>query len=108
MKGVDREVISERPGQRVTRYGLAPSSQIPWHYHSQVADTYQCEQGEFLVQQRDPDRSLRLRPGDVAQVSARTVHRVVNPGPARCSFRLTQGPGVYDFHLVSEHPDEPQ
>ncbi|MGE4057285.1 MAG: cupin domain-containing protein [Sphingomonadales bacterium] len=108
MKGIDREVISERPGQRVTQYRLAPGREIPWHYHLQVADSYLCEEGEFLVEQRGPGRSMRLRPGDMAEVSVRTVHRVVNIGSTRCSFRLTQGPGSYDFNLVQEGRDDPE
>ena len=108
IKGIDRQVISERPGQRVTRYRLTPGRQIPWHYHSHVADSYLCEEGEFLIEQRDPVRSMRLGPGDMAEVSERAVHRVLNPGPTQCTFRLTQGPGIYDFNLVQEEHDDPE
>ncbi len=98
--GVDREIVAESSGMRFTLYTIAPGCQIPWHFHTEVSDWYVCREGAFTVETRAPDESFPLIPGEMADVPAGRVHRVVCSGSAACRFALVQGIGAYDFNRV--------
>jgi mannose-6-phosphate isomerase-like protein (cupin superfamily) len=98
--GVTREIVAESAGMRFTLYTVAAGCEIPWHYHSAVADWYVCREGRVAVEMREPDGVTTLQPGDMADVPVGRVHRVVNSGSGVCRFALVQAGGAYDFNRV--------
>lgn len=93
----DRQVIAETPELRVTRFTLAPGEVIPWHYHSNVTDTFFCLEGALEVETRAPRACHQLAPGDQCAVPPKTAHVVSNKSGARARFVIVQGVGAYDF-----------
>ncbi len=99
--GVESEVVAQSNDMRFTLYTLDPGAQIPWHFHSEVNDWYVCREGVFAVETQSPEELATLATGDMFQVPARRVHRVVNTGDSTCRFALVQGLGAYDFNPVN-------
>jgi quercetin dioxygenase-like cupin family protein len=99
--GVENEVIAQSPEMRFVLYTLAPGAEIPWHFHSEVADWYVCREGVFTVESQSPDEAVTLTRGEMHEMPVRRVHRVVNTGDGTCRFALVQGLGKYDFNPVN-------
>lgn len=93
----DRRVVAETPELRVVRFTLAPGEVIPWHFHSNVADTFFCLEGTLEVETRAPRACHRLSTGDQCEVPPKTAHVVSNKSDARTRFLIVQGVGAYDF-----------
>ncbi len=103
-RGIQRRVVIETPEARFTLYTLEPGRRTPWHFHSEVADWYICQEGELTVMTHAPNSSVTLQAGGMTTVPAGTVHTTINASERRCRFALFQGPGTYDFKTV-EVPD---
>jgi quercetin dioxygenase-like cupin family protein len=97
-----RSYHAERPGFRITELKLSPSQKVPWHYHSNVQDTFYVLEGEIRILLREPEEEVRLRPGDTYSVSPRRPHLVANSGKTSATFLVLQGMGEYDFVLLAE------
>ena len=96
-----RETIAETPSLRVRLLALAEGQCVPWHYHSNITDTFFCMQGPMQVSTRDPDAVHVLAPGETVAVPPGTPHHVTGlDGP--CKFMNVQGVGTYDFVAVDE------
>jgi quercetin dioxygenase-like cupin family protein len=96
--GVESEVLAQSDDVRFTLYTLEPGAQIPWHFHSEVTDWFICREGSCTVDSQSPDTSVTLGAGDMHEMPARRVHRVVNTGDGTCRFALVQVLGKYDFN----------
>lgn len=92
-----KQSIAQAPGLRVTLMTLDPGQEIPWHSHSQVADTSFCLKGQVEISLRDPEETVRLASGDFQEVPVGRPHRVLCVGEAQCRVLLVQGVGDYDF-----------
>jgi mannose-6-phosphate isomerase-like protein (cupin superfamily) len=92
---------AERPGFRISELQISPTQQVPWHYHTQVRDTFYVLQGRIRIQMRDPEVELYLDPGETAVAGVRRSHRVTNAGTGSAIFLVLQGMGEYDFIPVS-------
>ena len=90
-------MIAQSDDMRFTLYTLAPGGEIPWHYHSEVTDWYIGREGRFTVESQAPDTAVTLAVGDLHEMPARRVHRVVNTGDGTARFALVQVAGKYDF-----------
>ena len=44
-----REVVAEAPNLRVSIRTLAAGQCVPWHYHSEIIDTFFCIEGPMVV-----------------------------------------------------------
>ena len=86
---------------RVVEYVLEPGALHPWHYHSEVSDTFYCLEGLISIETREPPASIVLRPGEKFIVSPRVIHHVENAGADRSRYLLLQGVGKYDFNQVA-------
>ncbi len=95
-----REMVAETPQLRMVMLTLAPGQEVPWHWHSNVTDTFLCMEGPMVVETREPAAQFELAPGQSCQVPARRMHRVHGKDSGRCKFANLQGVGTYDFHLV--------
>ena len=70
---------------------------MPWHYHSNVRDTFYVLKGTIRIFLRDPKEEVRLEPGETYLVLPKRPHLVVNGGDVSATFLILQGIGEYDF-----------
>jgi mannose-6-phosphate isomerase-like protein (cupin superfamily) len=88
---------AERPGFHITELQIGPSQKIPWHYHTNVQDTFYVLQGRICVRLRDPEEEVHLARGETHTVRPRRPHLVTNAGEGSAIFLVLQGFGQYDF-----------
>ncbi len=86
-----------RPGFRITELQISKTQKVPWHFHSNVQDTFYVLQGQLRIFLQNPKEEVRLGPGDTYSVPPRRPHLVVNGGEASATFLVLQGIGEYDF-----------
>ena len=86
-----------RPGFRITELQISKKQKVPWHYHSNVQDTFYVLAGELRVFLREPKEEVRLRPDETLTVKPRRPHLVTNGGEGSATFLVLQGIGEYDF-----------
>jgi len=87
----------QRPGFHVTELTIGPTQEVPWHYHSQVHDTFYVLEGRIKVSFRDPEEDVVLGPGETTVARVRRPHRASNVGSGSATFLVLQGFGTYDF-----------
>jgi mannose-6-phosphate isomerase-like protein (cupin superfamily) len=92
-----RAYHADRPGFRISELQISPTQQVPWHYHSNVRDTFYVIEGSLRLFLRDPKEEVRLGPGDTYTVAPRRPHLVRNGGSTSATFLVLQGIGEYDF-----------
>lgn len=96
----ERRTIAETDDLVVKVFTLAEGQEIPWHYHSQVTDTFFCLEGTLVVETRAPRARHRLALGESCAVPAKTAHRVTGEDGRRSRFLIVQGVGPYDYQPV--------
>jgi len=94
------EVVAEGADLRVQVLTLAAGQAIPWHYHSEITDSFVCLEGPMVVETRAPRHSHLLAPGERCVVPPKTAHYVHGKEGGPCKFLIVQGVGVYDFVAV--------
>ncbi|MDP6389059.1 MAG: cupin domain-containing protein [Alphaproteobacteria bacterium] len=97
-----RELIAETNGLRVQILAIAPGKKIPWHYHTEVTDTFFCLEGPMVVETRDPDGKHILDPGGTCVVPVGVPHVVSGLAGGSCRFAIVQGIGEHDFILAED------
>jgi quercetin dioxygenase-like cupin family protein len=95
-----RELIAESAGLRMQILTLDAGQEVPWHWHSEVTDTFFCMEGPMVIETRAPSTVTELQPGQMHAVSPKTAHRVTGKEMGPCRFAILQGVGVYDFQKV--------
>ena len=93
----ERVTIAETPDLRVRMLALDRGQQVPWHYHSNITDTFFCMEGPMQVTTRNPDRVHVLEPGGTFAVAPGVPHLVTGVDGGACRFIVVQGVGVYDY-----------
>ena len=72
---IERRIYhAERPGFRITELQLSPTQKVPWHSHSNIADTFYVLEGRMRLFLQDPKEEANLKPGEVHVV--RPVDRI--------------------------------
>ena len=98
------EILEERYGRRSTiltsQIPVAAGQWVPWHYHTEISDSFVCLEGPMVVETRAPRHVYRLLPGERCAVPPKTAHYVHGEADAACRFLIVQGVGVYDFVAV--------
>ena len=99
-----RETVMEGVDMRVRVLTLNESECIPWHYHSEITDSFVCLEGPMVVETRAPRAEYVLGPGERCAVPPKVAHYVhgLNDGPFK--FMVIQGVGVYDNIAVGGRP----
>lgn len=92
-----RAYHAARPGFRITEIQISPTQAIPWHYHSEVHDTFYVISGTIRIFAREPEEEVCLRVGQIYSVRPRRPHLVTNAGDASAVFLILQGMGEHDF-----------
>ena len=87
----------ERPGFRINELQISPTQNVPWHYHSNIRDTFYVIEGHLRIFLREPKEEVRLGPGDIYPVEPRRPHLVTNGGDRSTTFLVLQGVGEYDY-----------
>ena len=92
------ETHAERPGFRITELRMTTEQCVPWHCHTNIADTFFVIEGRVRISLRDPDEQVELGAGESwGPVRAGRPHRVTNAGDAQATFLDLQGIGEWDF-----------
>ena len=77
---------------------LAPGAEVPWHFHSQIRDTFYVVCGPITIFTRDPEATTLVDSGSTFQIPERCAHRIVNESDHEVTALLIQGGGDYDLH----------
>jgi quercetin dioxygenase-like cupin family protein len=86
-----------RPGFRISELQISKTQKVPWHFHTNVQDTFYVIGGQLRLFLRDPKEEVRLGPGETYSVAPRRAHLVTNGGETSATFLVLQGIGEYDF-----------
>jgi mannose-6-phosphate isomerase-like protein (cupin superfamily) len=92
-----RALHAERPGFRISEIQIGSTQQVPWHYHSNIQDTFYVIEGTIRLFLRDPKEEVRLGPGQSYCVAVGRPHLVTNGGEVSATFLILQGIGDYDY-----------
>src|SRR3954454_17891745 len=79
---------AERDGFRISELQISPTQKVPWHYHTNVGDTFYVLQGTIRVFMRDPKEDVTLTPGQSYSLAAGRPHLVTNPGDTSATFLI--------------------
>ena len=88
---------AERPGFRINELQISPTQKVPWHYHTNVGDTFYVLEGSIRVFMREPKEDVTLKTGESFALKAKRPHLVTNAGDTSATFLVLQGVGEYDF-----------
>ena len=89
----NRELIAEAPGLRMQILTLAAGQEVPWHWHSEVTDTFWCMDGPMVIETRAP-REVRWGIGagpDACRPGPRRAHRVTGKAGGGAALRHPAG-----------------
>jgi mannose-6-phosphate isomerase-like protein (cupin superfamily) len=92
----DRELVMEGKDMRVQVLTLGKNDSIPWHYHSEITDSFVCLEGTLVVDTKAPTTSYVLKAGDRCEVPPMVAHYVHGENMQAAKFMILQGVGVYD------------
>lgn len=92
-----RQYHAQRPGFRINELQISPAQKIPWHYHTNVQDTFYVIEGCIHIFLQGPKEKVTLKPGETYSVAPRRPHLVTNGGNTSATFLVLQGIGEYDF-----------
>ncbi len=90
------EVVMEGQDMRAVVLTLAAGQSVPWHYHSDITDSFVCLEGPMVVETRAPRAIHLLVPGQRCEVPPKTAHYVHGQNGTACKFMVLQGVGEYD------------
>lgn len=96
------DVLADTLDLRMTVFTVGAGQDIPWHWHTNVSDTYFGMEGVTVVETRAPTAHLEIGPGQTAVVPPKRAHHVTGKDGGRCKFAILQGVGAYDFNLVGK------
>jgi quercetin dioxygenase-like cupin family protein len=86
-----------RPGFHISELQLSPTQTVPWHFHTNIADTFYVLEGEMRLFLQKPKQEVRLKPGETFTAVAGRPHLVTNAGKTSLTFLVLQGMGEYDY-----------
>jgi quercetin dioxygenase-like cupin family protein len=76
----------ERPGFRISELTISPTQSVPWHYHTNIRDTFYVIEGDLRIYMQDPKEEVRLGPGESHAVAPGRPHLVTNAGKTSATF----------------------
>jgi len=97
---------AERPGFRISELQISATQKVPWHFHSNIQDTFYIIEGQVRLFLREPKEEVRLGPGDTYSVRPCRPHLVTNGGDGSATFLVLQGVGEYDYVPLVEQGGE--
>jgi quercetin dioxygenase-like cupin family protein len=91
------EILAKSDTLRMVTIAIPSGGCVPWHFHTNVRDTFFCLNQPIVIETKGPESRVELRPGQTFSVAPRQPHRVSSATGDACRFALLQGVGVYDF-----------
>ena len=92
-----RDRHAERPGFRISELQLSPTQTVPWHFHTNISDTFYVLEGEMRLFLQQPKEEVQLGVGQSYVAAAGRPHLVTNAGKTSLTFLILQGVGEYDY-----------
>lgn len=92
-----RATHADRDGFRINELTLSPTQKVPWHYHSNITDTFYLLEGDITIYLREPKEMKNLGIGETFGVEPGRPHLVANSGETSATFLILQGIGEYDY-----------
>jgi mannose-6-phosphate isomerase-like protein (cupin superfamily) len=92
-----RDRHAERPGFRISELQLSPTQTVPWHFHTNISDTFYVLEGEMRLFLQQPKEEVKLGVGKSYVAVAGRPHLVTNAGKTSLTFLILQGVGEYDY-----------
>ena len=89
-----RAYHAARPGFRIAELQIGPTQKVPWHYHSNVHDTFYMLTGSIRIFLLDLKEEIRLMPGRTFAVPPKRPHLVTNAGDTSAVFLVLQHPRI--------------
>src|SRR5215510_7879260 len=86
-----RDRHAERPGFRISELQLSPTQTVPWHYHTNISDTFYVLEGEMRLFLQQPKEEVRLGVGQSYVAAAGRPHLVTNAGKTSLTFLTRLG-----------------
>src|SRR6185503_13232714 len=83
-----RALHAERPGFRISELQISTTQEVPWHYHTNIQDTFYVLEGRIRIMLGAPREEVRLSPGENYAVEPRRPHRVLNDGDGSATFLI--------------------
>jgi quercetin dioxygenase-like cupin family protein len=93
---LSRETIMEGSDMKVNIVTCDVGQCIPWHFHSEITDSFVCLSGSMVVENRAPRKEYILQIGDRCEVPPKVAHYVHGLDDGAFKFLLAQGVGTYD------------
>jgi len=87
----------QRPGFHISELQLSPTQTVPWHYHTNVSDTFYVVEGQMRLFLQKPKEEVWLGPGESFVAAVGRPHLVTNAGTSSLTFLILQGIGEYDY-----------
>jgi quercetin dioxygenase-like cupin family protein len=78
----------ERPDFRISELRIGPAQEVPWHFHTNVRDSFLVLEGNIRITMQGPDEEVLLAQSDIFQVQPGRPHRVTNAGQEPAVFML--------------------
>jgi quercetin dioxygenase-like cupin family protein len=91
-----RGSVMEGADMRVSVLTLDAGQCIPWHFHTEITDSFVCLEGPMVVETRAPRAEHVLQPGERCEVPPNVAHYVHGLNDGAFKFLTIQGVGVYD------------
>jgi len=85
-----RDRHAERPGFRISELQLSPTQTVPWHFHTNISDTFYVLEGEMRLFLQTPKEEVRLNVGQSYVTVAGRPHLVTNAGKTSLTFLILQ------------------
>jgi mannose-6-phosphate isomerase-like protein (cupin superfamily) len=86
-----------RPGFHISELQLSPTQTVPWHFHTNISDTFYVLEGRMRLFLQKPKQDVQLEPGESFVAVAGRPHLVTNAGEGSLTFLVLQGMGEYDY-----------
>ncbi len=86
-----------RPDFHISELQLSPTQTVPWHFHTNISDTFYVLEGEMRLFLQKPKEEVRLGVGQSYVAVAGRPHLVTNAGKTSLTFLILQGVGEYDY-----------
>ena len=92
-----RSSHAAREGFRINELQIAADQEVPWHFHTNIQDTFYVLDGAITISLREPEATIHLAPQQTYSVERQRPHRVTNGGSGSATFLVLQGIGEYDY-----------
>src|SRR5258708_19486605 len=73
-----RAYHAARPGFRIAELQISPTQKVPWHYHTNVHDTFYVVTGAIRIFLQGPKEEVRLTAGQTYSPPPQRPHPVPN------------------------------